>query len=738
MGLFVLNQEIFAADSGNRSLLLMDRPLEATPDTGTTQRQLASSTSQLSKAQSAKKAGNHTLAISIFKEIVMLEPNNLEVRVALAATLAEAEMLDEARSQLDIIQKIRPSWVQAYLARAQLEQQARNEVSALKAFNQALVIEPGNRIAREGRVLTLSRLGSPGIALAEAKRYPDMDRGIIQRLHEDEAAHAIRRSENVYHENPATAIPAADAAIEMIKANLQRYPGSERSRFDYVRALTNRNHHRDAIAVYETLIKENRAVPGYTHQSAGLSYLAEQLPEHAKTAFVAALTADPNDYSASVGLFYALCDLTDFSQAKMHIDALAARPLDPEKKFETEMLAVWVNAYADHLGIAQNQFLTLQTRAPASTALHNALARIYLWRGWPRRAGEKFNLVAQQSPHDREAQAGLTDVEMALGDFRSAARRVAHLNTLSADDATIKKLNRSQALHLHPELRIVVGSSQNKERTSTGQSLHLDTRIYSTPINSQNRLFAHQYYESTRFNAGSAYYKRLGLGWESVIARVAKLEIEIQQEFFKDNHTGILLGSEIQLNDYWRIKGRYDSNSIDVPLRARVNDIGGESVYLGGGFRLNERAAFDIGIQQLSMSDSNHRRSLSATGEYQFIQGPFYKAAAALDISSSTNTLVNTAYFNPARDHTVQLTLKNEWLGYRRYARSFYQRFYFSAGEYAQQNFSTQPIGSVRYEHEWNFSDALNTRYGLAYVRRAFDGEPSTGPEATLSVNWKF
>ena len=138
------------------------------------------------------------------------------------------------------------------------------------------------------------------------------------------------------------------------------------------------------------------------------------------------------------------------------------------------------------------------------------------------------------------------------------------------------------------------------------------------------------------------------------------------------------------------------------------------------------------------MSDSNDRRSLAATGEYQFIQGPFYKASAALDVSGSTNTLINAAYFNPARDHTLQVTLKNEWLGYRRYTRSFYQRLYLSAGGYTQQDIATQTIGSVRYEHEWNFSDALNTRYALAYVQRAYDGEPSKGPEATLSMNRKF
>ena len=349
-----------------------------------------------------------------------------------------------------------------------------------------------------------------------------------------------------------------------------------------MRALTNRRRHRDAIAVYEGLMAEKRVVPGYTHQSAAVAYLAEHMPERAKAAFKAALTADPNDFSASVGLFYALSDLTEFEAAKTHVDALAARPLEPDKKFEADMLAVWARAYEDRLGIAQDRFSALQTRAPGSTALHNALGRIYLWRGWPRRAGEEFNLAVQQHPHDVEALSGLTDVDMALGNFGSAARRIDHLSTLAPDDhAGVKRLQRAQALRNRPELNLAVSSGRNKERTSSGQSLRVDTRLYSAPITAQNRLFAHQYYESTHFGAESAYYQRVGLGWESIFARVAKLELEIQHEFFKDNQSSALLGGEVQFNDFWRIKGRYDWNSIDVPLRARLSDIDGAAVVCG-------------------------------------------------------------------------------------------------------------------------------------------------------------
>ena len=739
--IIVLNQNAIAKDFGSESVLLAsDRHSEVVNSLETEVHRPVPSpiANRLAAAESARKTGNPELAISIFREILMLEPENLEARIKWAATLADMGKFDEARAHLERIQKSRPDWVQAYLTRGALERQAMNELSALKAFDQALAIEPENLEAREGRLIAISRLGSPALALEEAKQYPKLDPALIQRLHEDEAALSIRRSENSYHEKPVDGLRASEPAIRLIETNLQRYPKSERSRFDYVRALSNRYRYQDAITAYEALKREKKELPGYTHRAAGLSYLAERKPEQAAEAFKAALAADPNDFNASVGLFYALSDLADFPAARAHIDALAARPLEPEKKFEAEIHAAWGRAFEDRLGIAQDQFLALQARAPASFQLHNALGKIYIWRGWPRRAEKEFELVAQNEKDNLSAEVGLADTDFGLGNFRSAARRIAHLNMLAPDDQNVKRVNRIHTLHNLNELALTVSTSRNKDRVINGQSLSFDARIYGTPIDFQNRIFAHQYFESSRFESGSAYYKRWGVGLESTIPHVAKLEGEIQQEFFGRKRLSAAVEGIIDLSDFWRIKGRFDSNSVDVPIRARVDGIRGQSLHLSSSYRWSESAAIEAGTQQVSMSDGNTRRNVFMTGQNELVQGPFYKARWLIDLISSTNTLKNPVYFNPGRDRTLQLTLKNEWLGFRRYESSFYQRLYLSVGSYAQQDFALQTIGSLRYEHEWSINNVTNVRYSLAYVKRAFDGTPSAGSEAMLSLSHRF
>lgn len=614
---------------------------------------------------------------------------------------------------------------------------AGNDVSALKAYERALALQPHNRAARNGRLLTMSRLGAPAAALAEAKRDANADPDVIQRLYEDEAALAIRRTEQVHRTLPIEARADADNALRLIEANRKRYPHSERTRFDYVRALSNRGRHGEAVAHYEQLIREKRDLPAYLHGAAGNSYLALENPDAAATAFRTAIRRDANDFNANVGLFYALSDLTEYDAAQTHISAFAARPLPPEQKFAAEIHAAWAHAFANRLSRAQTEFAALETRAPASAHIRNALGTVYLWRGWPRRAVDEHTLAAQADNTDIGASVGLAHAEIALGDFKSAGERVTLLTTLAPDVRAVKQASRALAVRELHELHIASGSS-TKDRLSQGQSVSVDARLYSRPLGFQHRVFARTHYEQARFAEGRAYAKRLGVGIESTIARHARVEAEVQQEFFRRDRTSGAIGGTLDLNDFWRMHARFDSNSTDVPLQARLVDVSGRATQAGLRYRHDDRTSADVGAHTLAMSDTNTRRRGFFAARHKLIEGAFYQATAGIEIGASSNTLDNAAYFNPQRDRSWQFVVANEWLGYRRYTRAFYQRLQFAGGRYAQHNFDSKGIASARYEHDWSFSDTASLRYGLGYAQRAFDGIVSKGPEASLDFNWKF
>ena len=70
--------------------------------------------------------------------------------------------------------------------------------------------------------------------------------------------------------------------------------------------------------------------------------------------------------------------------------------------------------------------------------------------------------------------------------------------------------------------------------------------------------------------------------------------------------------------------------------------------------------------------------------------------------------------------------------------RSLRQQLVLAVGQYTQEGFDAAAIGSVSYQHDWKLNEVAQLRYGVAFVRRVYDGLNSEGPEANLSFNWRF
>ena len=77
-------------------------------------------------------------------------------------------------------------------------------------------------------------------------------------------------------------------------------------------------------------------------------------------------------------------------------------------------------------------------------------------------------------------------------------------------------------------------------------------------------------------------------------------------------------------------------------------------------------------------------------------------------------------------------------MNYQRYNRSFGQQLTVSVGRTAEAGFATGTIGGVYYTQRVSVSDTVALSYGIGAVRRLYSGIFSSGPEANLTVNWKF
>lgn len=610
-------------------------------------------------------------------------------------------------------------------------------VISLKEYDRTLARFPQNVSAREGRLLTLSRLGLPGEALAEAAMYPEVDAAVVQQLHEDEAALAIRQVEGAYYK-PGEDYADQDKAILLAQDNLRRYPDSARSRFDLVRALNNRRRNAEAIAAYESLERDRREIPAYVHEAAGSAYLAEKNPERSAQAYRAALESTPDSARANMGLFYALVDQSDYKGAQLHIDAYAAKPLEPSAKFDAATAAIFERAFENRLDTAQAQLLALQDEAPASDQLHLALGKIYLWRGWPRLAQQEFGMVEQRDPDSPAAQAGLIEVAAALGDYQSAAERLAPMLRNMPDNGDVRNLARAAEVRDYNELQILASGSRSRENLGNGRGVIVESKLTGKPIAYRTRPFIHEYFERGISNDITYDYRRLGLGAEHTFPGKGAVQAEVQQEFFRHKKTSVAASGKYTVDDHWELRANVDSNSLSVPLLARYNGISGWSSGVGGSWRLNERLALHGDYSHLIMSDDNIRREASVRGAATIILGPVYKGVLGLEFGIGSNSRVNAPYYNPRNAHTGQISFISDWLSYQRYSRSFTNRLILSLGRYAEQGFGARSIGGVSYEARTDLSDVVSVTAGIGYIKRVYEGAASSGPEAHIGFNWKF
>ena len=624
------------------------------------------------------------------------------------------------------------------LLQGQKQWNQKDLIAALDSFDQVLALDAQNAEALVGRWRVLSTLGLQDQALEEAHSTSAVAAATLQTLHEDKAAQAIRWSEQVYYSKPHERYPVSDAAIAMVQANLLRYPDSLRSRFDWIRALSNRQRYAEAIQAYEALDNTGIDLPAYVHAFAGRAYFAEKKPEAAARVYRLALAAEPDDFDVNLGLFFALSDQAQFGTANQHIQNVAAATRLPEAKFTANTTAITGLAYAGQLAEAQDQFLQLQQEAPNSTSLHIALGRIYLWRGWPERAKAELELAALGEPDDIRSQNALVEVDTVRGDYLLAQQRLNNLQVIASDDPDVKNLVRAQTVRQYNEVSLFVSGTRSKDSAGNSHGIVFDAKYKAPPIGLQTRPYVRAYTESDTTDNVRTEYQRLGLGLEHRFAAAGSLEAEIQQEVNLEKKSSLMLGGTWNMNDYWSINGRWDSNSTAVPLRARADAISGWKTEVGAGYRAHEGASARADYAELHMSDQNLRRSVALAGNYTVLQRPLSKGIVGLEWAASANSLGNAAYFNPQSDSTAQVSYTTEWLTYMAQSRTLRQQLVLAVGRYAQEGYAAGAIGSIRYEHDWRLSDVAQLRYGLGYVHRVYDGLVTDGPEANLSFNWRF
>lgn len=538
----------------------------------------------------------------------------------------------------------------------------------------------------------------------------------------DRAAVLIRRALKSPEASPER-ICLIRHALSLLEANLEQAPPDSvhhlRARFDRVVALRAAGRHAEAGEAFDSLLDGGLEPPPYVVNAAADSYLAQRMPERAEGLYRQLLAADPEQFDTRIGLFFAQVESEQLDEALALVDELAAGE-SGRLAVEARVMAAMGRAYAGRLVEAEAMLEQLEAEHPDNPRVAQAMADVQRWRGRPERSLAYYERALAGSPGDTGIRTGRVEAWLDLGRHRAAARELETLAAERPDHPAVARVQRARELEGSPRLELRTEAGDSDGPNFGTRDFLARARLWGARVNDHWRPFAVGYTAWADFPEGDERYRRLGAGvaWD---ANRVHLQAQVHRAAGFD--TGGAMDASWWLNDQWRLGASLDTDSLQVPLRARRRDIGGEMHAASIRYRHSESWEASLGFTGLDMDDGNDRRSLFASVSQRLVTRDYYRLTGGLSGYASRNSLEDRPYFNPERDASVQVSLDQTWIAWRRYESRLSHKLTAHGGFYRQEDFSTEPTGGLRYALEWRWRDSLTLELGAGVSSNVYDGD---------------
>lgn len=721
--------------------------------TGTTWADTAGSGSaadaELSEVRDLRDRGHFAQALDTLDRRIARGQSDRDALLLRAMLLAETGVPERAVSILAPMLAGAPDAVDINLAAAYVYRLAGDPASALSASLKVLEQIPEDAEAYQHQVFALDDLGAAGRALMLAEARPELfSEYQMLYLQSGLIARKVRWGE-IETTDPERRFEATDRALAALDEMWAVLPEDAtearlRNRRDRVVALRQRERMAEAIELFEQLEERDPDIPAYTLRAAADAYLYQREPERAVELYRRVLARDRWDYNARSALYWALIESERFDEAIEHIDALAAeKPMfragEPYwRRLYLDSTAAMARALANQPGVAQVRLQALLDDAPASALLRRELGTVYRWRGWPGRALEQADMALAYEPEVVAGELLYAAVLMDLERYPEAGERIEALYRQYPEDRHVQRQyadwvdRRRWGLTAGGEYGDSDGFREfgSRDRSWT-------TRLDTPWIGDYWRAYATQYYADARFPEGSADYDRLGVGIDWRRQR-HHAYAELHRNRTGSAETGFTVGYDFHHGDHWSFASRYEHFSTEVPLRARNQGLDGDRAELAVRWRAHESFNARLGVSRLSISDGNVRLAGLLSAEQRLFAAAHHVTEGQLSVYGSRASQTGGPYFNPKRDASLNLGIVHDWLTWRRYDRSFSQRFTLAGGGYWQDGFGSHLTGDLFYEHVWAFSRRMRLRYGAGVSSRVYDGDRERRIHGQLSLEVLF
>jgi poly-beta-1,6 N-acetyl-D-glucosamine export porin PgaA len=676
----------------------------------------------------------------------------------LALVLTDQDQTREALELLEPWAVARPDDAELWLALGYASLRSKDRFGALRAYGQALRLQPENREAMGAMAGMLAELGAPMAAARYLQPVPIA-------VQANQAGELVRWGHDVTPPDPRRRFEGTDKALARLnqllaQARASRKPDQSliiRLRRDRVLALRNREQWTEAMRETEALRTDGDVVPPYVREAEADALLASRRPEEARRGYDEVLRADPTVREAQIGRFFALVEEENFSAAFQQTDDIAAmenpgarepkQAVHPNDKWlEAKVLGAEARSFADMPGAAWEMLLSLAEQAPANIELRRVLGDIAGGRGWPRRSAEEIEIAVSLVPEDKAAQISLAESDIRRRHWTEAHSRIADLAAIYPNDVHVGRIENDLRAHDDFELQTEFhinkeyggnSSDTNPTGNSPGSGTDWTARLYSPPVAEFWRVLGAWEHHTAKTTDGQALRYRLGGGVELALPDLT-LEAIAWSNQGDISEPGASLGVAWLPTDHWRFDLGAELFAGDTPLRAVLNNITANSASVGVTYAWHESRSLALGVSGYDFSDGNRRAAAHLNLAQKVVDIPHFDVTLRPEIYASTNTSSTGPYFSPSRDLSGALTCDVEHVVWRRYERSFSHRLAVTGGAYWQENFGTSWIGSILYEQVFQYNPWLDLRWGVLRKRAVYDGAQTPSTEGFVRFNLRF
>lgn len=616
-------------------------------------------------------------------------------------------------------------------------------VDALAIFEQLQAQRPDDALLYRLRALTLADIGNTYQAWKLYRARPELfEPAQRERMEAGYLARLIVWAQ-AYPEDERERLAEARQADAAINEYLRQTPAlagvlPTRVRYDRLILLSAMGRHTQVIDEYRALSDaQGQSVPGYALPAVGDSLMALKRPAEAVPVLEAALKNDPSNNAVRMQLAYAYLESEQPTRALNHLrqyrDSQAPYVRAPGAKtavqnwarYDADTTLAMMQAYSEDLPSADTTLSGFVALAPNNAGLQSSLGNVYMMRGWPERALQRFQIAATLDPRDVTARVGQVEALTVLNRDEQAKPLHDQLLAQYPDQPNVQRMDQAWRNHRGWQARAWVGGDKSDGDSSTGPYGNRDgeagLEVQSPLLADRWRLTAAADDRWADFQDQRIHHTRQGVGVRYTYDRLdAQLSTFHASDRVGGNGLDLTLGW--RFSDTWNAGLALRHNDAEASLQARASGIEADSATLTVVHAPHERRELRASLSQFRYDDGNRRSSLSLNADQRLVSHPYFLLNGLAGLYTSRGSRDDAPYFNPSRDASLELGLRADQLVWRNYDRHFRHRLTVNAGRYWQEGFGSAWVPSLAYRHEWQLAMGRVLSYGVSWARPVYDG----------------